>query len=219
MDPVAALLFFFLFLFFLGEILFLITPVDLQFAIKRFSERTEFFALTSFGILTLNVHMAGGSTRADIRMYGHRLCSFSTKETVRGDTGGKIREREAGSRVPVSVFRHFPGLIRDGMHLFRIVAHEFSFRGLDADIRLGLPSPSQTGIFFGYFSALKAIVSPIEKLRLTLTPVFSGEVMEGRISLRLRVRYPVRILVAVFCFLSGRNMRRLVLDIVKEGAS
>ena len=60
------------------------------------------------------------------------------------------------------------------------------------------------------------MLSPVERLQIAMNPIFGEEVLEGRVFLLLRVRYPIRVLVAIFRFLLGRNMRRFLLDMGRE---
>ena len=216
MDPIAISLFLLLILIFLGEILLLITPVDISLNIERFNETTEFILMVSFSTIQFRTDITGGFAKNEILIAGRCVYGFSGRMPDGSEKKERIFEPDQGIRTLKYVVGHGPGLLQDLLQLLGEILHAFSIRTFDLNIRLGFLSSALTGIIFGYFSALKAVLSPVERLRITMTPVFGEEMLEGRIFLLLRIRYPIRVLIAVVRFLVGRHMRRFLLDIVKE---
>lgn len=216
MDPIAISLFLFLILVFLGEILLLITPIEISLDTERFNGKTEFISMVSFGALRFRTDFTGGFITNEIFIAGRRLYCFSGKETDRDGEEEKIVPPDRGIRSLKHIVGHGPGLLQDFLALLGEIISAFSLRSFELNIRLGFSGSALTGIIFGYFSALKAILSPVERLRITMTPVFGQEILEGRVHLLLRIRYPIRILVSLFRFLMGRSMRRFLLDLGKE---
>jgi len=216
MDPITISLFLLLFLLFLGEILLLVTPIDISLDIERFNKKTELISIVSFGILQFRTDSTAGFTTLEILISGRHLYRFSVKETEKEVTGKGMAPPDIGIRSLEPLMRHGPGLFRGGMKFLGGILHAISIHTLEMNIRLGFMSSALTGILFGYFSVLKAVLCPARRLQLTMTPVFGEEVLEGRVLLLLRVSYPIRIIAAGFRFLLGRNMRRLLLDIRKE---
>jgi len=92
-------------------------------------------------------------------------------------------------RLLYEVMPHFINFIKT------LVKHT-SIRDVQCDARFGLSDPANTGILFGYFTALKSVLQPIERLRISLTPVFDKQTLEGRFSIILRIKYPIRIIAA-----------------------
>jgi hypothetical protein len=216
MDPIAISLFLFLILVFLGEILLLITPVDLSLEIERFNDQTEFISIVSFGALQFRTDFTGSFITNEILIAGRRLHCFSGKEMDGSEKEEKNVRPDPDIRSLKHIVGYGPGLLQDFLTLLGKIIHEFTIRSFELNIRLGFSSSALTGIIFGYFSALKAVLSPVERLQIAMNPIFGEEVLEGRVFLLLRVRYPIRVLVAIFRFLLGRNMRRFLLDMGRE---
>lgn len=223
MDPIAISLFLLLFLLFLGEILLLLTPIDFSLDIERFNRTTRSISKVSFGFLEVRTESPGDFSSVVILIFGRPVYRFLVQETDLEETGIgepqiEMDRTDSGIRYFRPVMRHGRELFSDFMKFSRDILHAISIRTLEIDIRLGLSSPALTGIVFGYFSALRALLCPVRRMHLAMTPVFDEEVMEGRALLQVRISYPVRILAAGFCLLLGKNVRQLFLDMRKEGA-
>ncbi len=85
-----------------------------------------------------------------------------------------------------------------------------SIRKVQCDAQLGLSDPANTGILFGYFTALKSVLRPIERLRIRLTPVFDKQTLEGGFNIILRIKYPIRIIVAAIGLFFKKPVREFM---------
>ncbi|HOP66125.1 MAG TPA: DUF2953 domain-containing protein [Methanoregulaceae archaeon] len=221
MDPIAISLFLLLFLLFLGEILLLLTPIDFSLDIERFERMTRSISKVSFGFLEVRVDSPDGTANGMILFSGRPVYRFPVQDTDLEEEKERephieMKRTDSGIRYFRPVMRHGRELFSDFMKVSGDILHAISIRTLEIDIRLGLSSPALTGVVFGYFSAFRALLSPVRRMHLSMTPVFSEEVLEGRVLLLLRVPYPVRIIASVFRLLLGKNMRRLLLDLKGE---
>jgi hypothetical protein len=81
---------------------------------------------------------------------------------------------------------------------------------LTCTLRLGFDDPATTGEVYGQFWALKGMLSPIERLSLTMTPFFDREVIEGTGLLCIAVRRPLLILLAFATALTKKPVRDLL---------
>ena len=224
MDPIAISLLLLLFFLFLGEILLLLTPIEISLDIERFNRTTRYISKVSFGFLEIRADSPDGFATVFILFSGRPVYHFSLQGIdleKKGDREPRPETKRTGLETHYfrPVIRHGRELFSDFMKLSGDILHAITIRTLEIDIRLGLSSPALTGIVFGYFSAFRALLCPIRRMHLSMTPVFSEEVLEGRVLLLLRVPYPVRIIASVFHLLLGKNMRRLLLDLRGDGAA
>lgn len=218
MDLIAILLFLILILLCIGEILLLITPLDIWSGIEHLHNKTELFLVISYGVLQFQTRIINSQSTNTLLISGHELYRFSAEKSEKEDV-----KHEKESRSPrfsrdllEGLVRRGPGLFHDGMRLLGVILSAVSIQKLDVDIRLGFSSPALTGMVYGYSCALIAILSPARRLRIDLTPDFDREVLEGKASLLLRIRYPIRILIALFRFLLEKNTRTLLFDMKRK---
>ncbi len=92
---------------------------------------------------------------------------------------GRTREIPWGSLFPT------------GLQVLHCLHRYVRLQRVSADITLGLPNTAETGIAFGYFHAIKGILSPVSSVSLQMEPDFDRTVCEGEISCTIEVRYPL----------------------------
>jgi len=106
-------------------------------------------------------------------------------------------------RLPYEAIPHFINFIKT---LFKLI----SIRKVQCDAQLGLSDPANTGILFGYLTALKSVLRPIERLRIRLTPVFDKQTLEGGFNIILRINYPIRIIAAAIGLFFKKPVREFM---------
>ncbi|MDI6899817.1 MAG: DUF2953 domain-containing protein [Methanolinea sp.] len=114
--------------------------------------------------------------------FGHFATRRPIKSPVLGTRGGPSL-----LRLVSGVLSHLPEFI----DIFRRIARSFSIRHLRCKAEIGLGSPAETGIFYGYFWAAKSIICAIApSVSIVVTPDFSRNRFEGEIDAEVMVRYP-----------------------------
>ncbi len=114
-----------------------------------------------------------------------------TKERPKIEKGQIVKRARAlkSMRLLCEAMPHFIDFIKT-------LAKRTSIRKVHCIVQLGLSSPANTGILFGYFTALRSVLRPMERLRIRLTPVFDKQTLEGGFNVILRIKYPIRIIAA-----------------------
>jgi hypothetical protein len=86
-------------------------------------------------------------------------------------------------------------------------------RSISADVVVGFPSAPTTGMAYGYFHAIKGILTPVTCISLHMTPDFDQTICDGRLSCDLEIRYP---LILAFRLMSI-GIRRPMRDVLLSG--
>ncbi|HUU74514.1 MAG TPA: DUF2953 domain-containing protein [Methanoregulaceae archaeon] len=222
MDPFIIFLFLVLALACLAEFWILTTPLDFSVLLERNTQDTLLALVVSFGPAGFKNCLECGTWSHTLFLGRYAIHEFLPEEIYphippKEGEGREEKEEKFDPGVFGVIVRHLPGLITDAWTVFIVGIRAVSFRSLDLDFRLGLSSPAITGQVFGYFSALRAILSPERRVSLAMTPEFGREVLEGRGNLSLRVNYPIRILAAIIRVMIGKNTRRLLRDLRRGG--
>jgi len=106
-------------------------------------------------------------------------------------------------KLPYEAMPHFINFIKT---LFKRI----SIRKVQCDAQLGLSDSANTGILFGYLTALKSMLRPIKRLRIRLTPVFDKQTLEGNFNIILRINYPIRIIAAAIGLFLKKPVREFM---------
>ncbi|MBN1194052.1 MAG: DUF2953 domain-containing protein [Methanomicrobiaceae archaeon] len=85
-----------------------------------------------------------------------------------------------------------------------------SVRDLFCDVRFGTGEACTTGLVYGYFWAIKGILSPLGQVRLCMDPDFSRPVCEGRLSVAIGIERPLLVLVATGKLLAVPEVRAML---------
>ena len=106
-------------------------------------------------------------------------------------------------------------------HIRKIIAVTYRSLYLEmlrGDVTLGLDNPADTGMIYGYCTALRYALWPAEAIDLVMTPVFDRRIFEGSLTLRMQVRRPLLIIVAVARALLQKPVRQRLRQVSGRGA-
>jgi hypothetical protein len=104
------------------------------------------------------------------------------------------RERERERRQPQDIFRTIDLLLRlwrRAGKLLRATRRAVSLQSLDCEATVGLSGAAETGRFLGIYSALRPFLFIVPNTSITVTPVFTHPVLEGKSDCRIRVSRPL----------------------------
>ncbi len=133
---------------------------------------------------------------------------------IRRQKEKKPKERPKIEKGQVVKFMRLPyGAIPHFMNFIKTLFKRISIRTVQCDAQLGLSDPSNTGILFGYLTALKSMLQPIERVRIRLTPVFDKQTLEGGFNIILRINYPIRIIAAAIGLFFKKPVREFMKSI------
>jgi hypothetical protein len=106
----------------------------------------------------------------------------------------------------LGLLRYGPGLAR----IVRAMIRHLTVRKIEGDLVLGLRNPADTGIIYGFFSAVRPLIQLDERVSHSLQPAFDREVFTGRLTADLRIERPLVIPVLVFtCILLPGRFRMI----------
>jgi hypothetical protein len=94
-----------------------------------------------------------------------------------------------------------------------------SIRKVEGAFTVGLQNPADTGVVFGFFSAIRPLLFPCDRISLSMTPVFDREILEGQIMADFRISQPLFIPVLMLRLAMKPGTRRLIRKVSshKEG--
>jgi hypothetical protein len=168
--------------------------------------RTPFIDLsTRWGALGFSV-VPGKETEVTILLFGRRILTRRMKAAEGEPAEARpevevpaVTEKKKGPSV-VEVIRKvrsaWPYLQPPLLAGIKSIHLEYFI----CTLRLGFYDPAITGEAYGYFWALKGMLSPIDRICLEMTPAFDREMVEGTTDLCIAIRRP---LVVMFAFLKA----------------
>jgi hypothetical protein len=98
-------------------------------------------------------------------------------------------------------------------YIWRIIEaflESFCIRNIDLQMTLGSSNPVTTGLFYGYFWALKGMLNPIEPLNMNMVPIFDRDILEWQLRSRVRIACLIRVLIPMLLLVLQPPVRRIV---------
>lgn len=106
------------------------------------------------------------------------------------------------------------GLLAGVVRLLRRMLRSLHVRELDADLRVGLPDPADTGVLYGVLWSVFAFRSASGPVRFRMEPAFEGAAFEASARGAVRV-FPAQMAANVACFaVSSAGLRVIRLTVV-----
>lgn len=169
------------------------TPLDLQILLELDAGKAQAALTARWSLFSVRGASGRGSTFLSFGMFGKEVVHRETSRSG-GITAEGTRERFYLDR---EVLRYGPGLARIARALIRHLA----IRKIEGDAIIGLANPADTGIVYGFFSALRPLIELDGRVSLSLQPVFDREVFMGHLTADLRVDRPLVFPVLVLSFI------------------
>ncbi|MBP7410566.1 DUF2953 domain-containing protein [Methanoculleus sp. 10] len=177
------------------------------------------------GTATVAWGIVGARVRADeevqafeILLAGRPVMTRDLREMARAPP----EEEKAEARRPALPVTEYIGAARDlWPHVRRILAAFFRslyLETLRGEVTLGLESPADTGVIYGYCTAVRYALWPAEAIEFVMTPVFDREVFEGTFTLRAQIRRPLLIAIPVVRALLQKRVRQRLRQVSGRGA-
>ncbi|HUH79294.1 MAG TPA: hypothetical protein VLY83_05295 [Methanoregula sp.] len=132
--------------------------------------------------------------------------------------GGPAGAGPPGAGLPVT---DIPGIVApllgDAGAMIREVYRQSYLEGMTGRIRIGLENPAATGLLYGMYRASRFILDAAG-ITVAVEPVFSGQVLEVDVVMKLRIRHPLMILARGLAIARNPAVRRLMAARVPAGA-
>ncbi|KLK88730.1 hypothetical protein SZ63_07035 [Methanoculleus sediminis] len=185
-------------------------------------ERARAAATVAWGIAEARIRVGDGAQVLEILLAGRRVMTRDLEELAAAEPKEGKEEKKKEERKPALSAREYLDVAGDlWPHLRRIletVYRSLCLETLRGDIVLGLESPADTGVVYGYCTAARYALWPAEAIDFVMTPVFDREIFEGTFILRMQVRRPLLILIAVARALLKKPVRERLRQVSGRGA-
>jgi hypothetical protein len=206
-----------IFLLVVGILLIVITlyfiPVIAQIACERTPESKYLLIQASWGFLGARTRMEGGESRQEFLIGKRPLYSRTMKDMeVRAQEAGEEPQKTFFSIRRVHCLLH---LIQPISHLLGELLRSMSLQEIRGNLIVGFRNPAETGIFYGWYSALLPILM-VSRVCLEVTPVFDRQVLEGDIMAKVRIDRPLLLILAMVRLSMDRDVRT-ALSGLREG--
>ena len=188
-------------------------PVIVQIACERIPESKYLLVQVSWGFIGARMRMEGGESRLEF-LFGNRPLY---SRTVKGSETRVPEMVEEPRKTSLSIrrVRCLLQLIRPISHLLGKFLRSMTFQEIRGNLMIGFRNPAETGIFYGWYSALLPILM-VSRVCLDVTPVFDRQVLEGDIMAKVRINRPLLLIVAMARLYMDRDVRT-ALSGLREG--
>jgi hypothetical protein len=202
---------------FLALVAFLIyrAPLDLQIVLERTSTSTALMLSASWSAFTVKSTYAGGE--------GSLSLFFLKKKVIRREISQipeirKRREKVSGSSLGLEPVLQILPLGPDLIRFMRAILRHLSIRKIEGAFTVGLQNPADTGVVFGFFSAIRPLLFPCDRISLSMKPVFDREILECHGMADFRISQPLFIPVLLLRLAMKPHARRLIRSVSSHKA-
>jgi hypothetical protein len=195
-----------------------LVPVTVETVAGCTRESAAATAVVVWGILGARVRVTDGMGVLEVLIAGRPVM---TRDLAEMAAAPPPEEKKEERRPPLPVREYLSAAVELWPHLQKVVAAAFRslyLETLRGDITLGLENPADTGMVYGYCTALRYALWPAEAVDFVMTPVFDHEVFEGTFTLRMQVRRPLLIIIPVASALLQKPVRQRLRQVSGRGA-
>jgi hypothetical protein len=188
-----------------------LVPVTVEAASDCTRESARAIATVAWGIVGARVRIADGLQVIEVLLVGRPVVTRDIAELAKPAPPEKEKKEEKEPRPAISA-RELLGAARDLLpHVREVLAaflRSLYLERLRGRITLGLDSPADTGIVYGWCTAARYALWPARAIDFVMIPVFNQEVFEGAFLLRFQIRRPLLIIVPVVRALFHKPVRQ-----------
>nr|WP_303715508.1 DUF2953 domain-containing protein [Methanoculleus marisnigri] len=197
-----------------------LVPVTISVVADCRRESARVMATVAWGIVGGRVRITDELQVLEILLVGRPVMTRDLREIAAPEP--KKEEKKAEAPGPTLSAREYLDAAGDlWPHLQRIlgaVYRSLYLETLRGDITLGLDSPADTGIIYGYCTAVRYALWPAEAIDFVMTPVFCQRIFEGTFTFRMQIRRPLLIIVPVVRALLQKPVRERLRQVSGRGA-
>lgn len=171
-------------------------PVTIETVAGCTQECVRATATLDWGIVGVRVRATDGVRVLEVLLAGHQVMTRDLAERAAAPLEGGEEAREL--RPPLPVREYISAAVDLWPHIQTVIVafiRSLTLETLRGDITLGLENPADTGVIYGYCTAVRYALWPAEAVDFVMTPVFDREVFEGTFSLRMQVCHPLLIII------------------------
>lgn len=197
-----------------------LVPVTISMVADCRRESARATATIAWGIVGGRVRITDELQVLEILLVGRPVMTRDLQEIAAPEP--KKEKKEAEGPGPTLSVREYIDAAGDlWPHLQRILGAVYQslyLETLQGDITLGLDSPADTGIIYGYCTAARYALWPVEAIDFTMTPVFGQRIFEGAFTFRMQIRRVLLIIVPVVRALLQKPVRERLRRVSGRGA-
>lgn len=197
-----------------------LVPVTVSTVADCSRERARATATVAWGIVGARIRIADEAQVLEILLAGRRVVTRDLGEMAAAEP--EKEEKEEEERKPgLSAGEYLDAAGDLWPHLQRILAafvRSLCLETLRGDFTLGLESPADTGVVYGYCTVVRYVLWPAEAIDFVMTPVFDRRVFEGTFTLKMQIRRPLLILIQVVRALLQKQVRQRLRQVSGRGA-
>ncbi|GLI47528.1 DUF2953 domain-containing protein [Methanoculleus bourgensis] len=195
-----------------------LVPVIIETVAGCTRESAAATVVVAWGILGARVRVADGVGVLEVLIVGRPVMTRDLAEIAAAQPPEEKKEER---KPPLPMREYLSAAVDLWPHLRKIIAatlRSLYLETLRGDVTLGLENPADTGVVYGYCTALRYALWPAEAVDFVMTPVFDHEVFEGSFTLRMQVRRPLLIIIPVASALLQKPVRQRLRQVSGRGA-
>ncbi|MCM2465155.1 DUF2953 domain-containing protein [Methanoculleus oceani] len=198
-----------------------LVPVTVSTVADCRRESARATATVAWGIVGARVRVTDGVQVLEILLAGRPVMTRDLREIAAAEPEEKKVKKEEKPKPALSVREYLDAAGDLWPHLQKILAafiRSLCLETLRGDVTLGLESPADTGVVYGYCTAVRYALWPVEAVDFVMTPVFNQRIFEGTFTLKMRIRRPLLILIPVVRALLQKQVRQRLRRVSGRGA-
>jgi hypothetical protein len=188
----------------------LLIPFDISGRLARAdrSTSTRFSVTWLFGVIGFARKSEDGEVTTAILLFGRTV--HERREEEKEEKEEREKERKLRIDAVAEILSELPNLYEPIRRLLNALMDSLHLTRASAEVTVGLMDPWQTGMLIGVVYAGLGVLSPwSDTLDVQVYPVFDETLLEGRLSVDLRIRILWLVHPALRLFLS-RSARRMM---------
>jgi len=197
-----------------------LVPVTVSTVADCSRESARATATVAWGIVGGRVRVGDGVGVLEVLLAGRPVVTRDLEGIAAAGPSEEAKEREEqGSGLSISEYIEAAGDLWPHLRgILEAVYRSLYLETLRGNVTLGLDSPADTGAIYGYCTAARYALWPVEAVDFVMTPVFNERIFAGTFTLKMQIRRPLLILVAIARALWQKPVRQRLRQLSGRGA-
>lgn len=194
-------------------------PIETTIALEKTGDILLLLGTVVWGILGVRFRVLDEERTVEVLLAGRAV--------LKRDLAAIAKEEEKPEEAPEE--RPRPGIgeyVSAGTDLWPYIhrvldafLRSLSLERCIGEVTLGLASPAATGRIYGYMTALRYALWPVEQVDLIMHPVFGDEILEGKVDVQVNIERPLTILMPIIAALMHGTVRNRLKMLSGRGAA
>lgn len=197
-----------------------LVPVTVSTVADCSRESARATATVAWGIVGGRVRVGDGVGVLEVLLAGRPVVTRDLEEIAAAEPSEEEKkEKERGPALSPGDYIEAAGDLWPHLRgILEAVYRSLHLETLRGNVTLGLDSPADTGVIYGYCTAARYALWPVEAVDFVMTPVFNERIFAGTFTLKMQIRRPLLILVAVARALWQKPVRQRLRQVSGRGA-